>query len=360
MSHPKSKTDKTKLAVYIIEDVECAQFRYRVKNVIEALEKSESWKATYLPKTKIEKIDFDKTSLLIIERQTGKDNTIKSLIKKAHTNRIKVLFDIDDLVFNYKDIPLIVKTTRDKNFLYWLGYIFCIRRIMKHSDGFLTTNDFLAKKLKCSFEKPVAVIPNSLNFEQIAISEKTLKQKSKIKNKTFTLGYFSGSPTHTKDFRLIEPEIIKFLNTYPDSKLKIVGFMDFSASAKKLLEEGRIIFEKPVGYLKLQEKIASVNVNLAPLVINDFTNSKSELKFFEAAIVEVPTIASPSFVFKKAIKDGETGLIAKPGEWYKKLKYLYENPEKSKIIAKNARNYCLKKYYGKNFLNEVEEAYNLV
>ena len=249
-----------------------------------------------------------------------------------------------------------MRSTNSKNIFYWTGYFWGIRRIAKLADGFLATNDFLARKLQRSFKKPVAVIPNSLNAEQISVSEKYLK--SQKPHHGFTLGYFSGSPTHAKDFHLIESSLIEFLETHPDAKLNIVGYMDFSPRAEALLNSGRITFKKPVDYRKLQAEMAAVDVNLAPLVLNDFTNCKSELKFFEAAVVETPTIASPTHAFKQAIKDGETGLLAQPNEWLDKLELLYNDPGKAHKIALAAKDYCLKTYYGKNFLIQIEKAYD--
>jgi glycosyltransferase involved in cell wall biosynthesis len=104
--------------------------------------------------------------------------------------------------------------------------------------------------------------------------------------------------------------------------------------------------------------MAEVDVNIAPLVINDFTNCKSELKFFEAAAVETTTIASPNYSFKKAITDGKNGFLAKPEEWYQKLEYLYNHPEENRKIALEAKKYALKHYYGEEFLKEVEETYD--
>ena len=104
---------------------------------------------------------------------------------------------------------------------------------------------------------------------------------------------------------------------------------------------------------------SKVDVNIAPLVVSEFTNCKSELKFFEAAAVETTTIASPIYTFKKSIKNGENGFLAKPGEWYDKLEYLYNNPKENQKIAKKARKYALENYYGDKFLKTVEEAYEL-
>ena len=172
------------------------------------------------------------------------------------------------------------------------------------------------------------------------------------------MGYFSGSPTHKKDFGLVEPDLVRFLEAYKDVKLKVVGYMEFSGQMRGLIDAGRVEVMKPVNYLRLQKLIAEVGVNIAPLVVNDFTNCKSELKFFEAAVAETTTIASPAYAFKKAISNGDNGLLAKPDEWYKKLEFLYEHPKENEKMAKNAKKYALKHYYGKEFLEEVEEAYD--
>lgn len=342
---------------YLSENNSSAQFRYRVENLAAACRSSCDWRISSFLRSDIKKLyesspDF---TLLVIERQTAKNQEIPNLIKTAKKQGIKVIFDLDDLIFDFRDLPILMSSTNSKNIPYWLGYVWGIRNIAKLADGFLTTNDFLSKKLQRSFDRPVAVISNSLNKAQIDASEAFLKHQ--IAHPGFRIGYFSGSPTHTKDFRLIEPELIRFLKAHADAELKIVGYMDFSKSAQSLLGSGRISFEPPVDYLKLQEKIAEVNVNLAPLVENDFTNCKSELKFFEAAIVETTTIASPTFAFKTSIKDGETGFLARPGEWFKKLEYLYSHPEENRNIARSAKAYCLKEYYGKNLLKTIEAAY---
>jgi hypothetical protein len=48
---------------------------------------------------------------------------------------------------------------------------------------------------------------------------------------------------------------------------------------------------------------------------NAFTNCKSELKYFEAAVVGAISVASPSYTYAGAIRDGENGYIAQAHEW---------------------------------------------
>lgn len=344
-----------KKVLYLVEDTESAQFRYRVENIKEALGNSTEWRVDWVLKSEIKKIKFDDVDLIIILRQTAKDKEILNLIDSAHKCDVKVLFDLDDLIFAYKDLPILIKGTNSKNIFYWAGYIWGIRRIAKRVDGFIATNDFLGKKLKRSFSKPVATIPNSLNKDQVELSDKLIKKKKESKD--FWVGYFSGSPTHVKDFAMVEPELIRFLEEHDNAKLRVVGYMEFSEKIKRLIDNGKVEVLEFTDYLKLEELVSGVDVNIAPLVINDFTNCKSELKFFEAAVVETTTIASPSYTFKKAISDGTNGFLVKTGEWCDKLEYLYNNPSESQKIAKKARNYALKNYYGEKFLKEVEEAY---
>lgn len=346
--------NERKKVAFVVEEKDIPQYRYRVENIINALKNSDKWEGRCYLKTEISKINFDEIELIIVVRQTAKDNRIRDFIKLAKSRGKKVLFDLDDLVFDYGDLILVKKATKEKSLLYWLGYFFGIRRIAKKVDGFLTTNDFLGKKLKRSFNKPYKVIKNSLNYEQVEASKKIIEKKE---HEGFVVGYFSGSPTHERDFGMVVPALIKFMELHDDVRLKIVGDMKLPSEMNKWVKLGRVIRNEKVDYLKLEELMARVDVNIAPLVINDFTNCKSELKFFEAGVVETTTIASPSYTFKQAISDGKNGYLAKSEEWYEKLEYIYGHREENARIAKNAREYVLKYYYGKELLKEVEEAY---
>jgi glycosyltransferase involved in cell wall biosynthesis len=82
----------------------------------------------------------------------------------------------------------------------------------------------------------------------------------------------------------------------------------------------RIEFCPLQDFLNLQRLIGEVELNIAPLQNNVFSNCKSELKYFEAAIVGTLTIASPTFTFRTAIRDGQNGFLCGAHEWDKKLR----------------------------------------
>ena len=344
--------NKKKQVLFVVDDVKTAQFRYRLQNVIEALGRSSKWKGEWTLTKDASTEKLNDVGLVVILRQTAKDKKILDLISAAHGRKIKVLFDLDDLIFDFRDLTILMSATNSKNLLYWMGYVWGIRRIAKKVDGFVTTNDFLAEKLKRSFKKKCVVIPNSLNAAQVEMAEKCLKNK---KQDEFVIGYFSGSPTHTKDFKMVEPAIIRFLDAHRDARLKLVGMMELSTAVRE--RKGQVERIGLLDYLEQMKSMAETTVNIAPLTVNDFTNSKSELKYFEAAVVETVTVASPTYAFLQAIEDGENGFLAEPDEWYEKMEYLYNNSKKRQEVAKVARMDVLKKYYGKEFLKRVEEAY---
>lgn len=346
---------KEKMILFVVGDKISAQYRYRVNNVIESIRKYTDWGAGAIFAGEATERMLTDIDLVVILRQSVKGDTVPNFIKTAHKKGIKVVFDMDDLIFDYRDLLKILKGVHSMAVPYWMGIIWKSRKIAIRVDGFITTNDFLAKRLKRSFKKPAKVIPNSLNDAQIEVAEECIKEKE---HEGFIIGYFSGSPTHVRDLRLVEPEIFKFLDEHNDAKLRIVGFMEPSLEMKKRIKNGQVEILKFMDYLEQLRTMSKVDVNIAPLVISEFTNCKSELKFFEAAAVETTTIASPTYTFKKAISDGKNGFLAKPGEWYDKLEYLYNNPSDNQKIAKAARKYALENYHGKKFVKEVQEAYS--
>ena len=86
--------------------------------------------------------------------------------------------------------------------------------------------------------------------------------------------------------------------------------------------------------------------DLVPLEYgNAFCEAKSELKFFEAALADVPTIASPTGPLSRAIAHGTTGFLARDAnDWYVCLKKLVDDPGLRQTIARNAHRFALTKF----------------
>jgi len=94
--------------------------------------------------------------------------------------------------------------------------------------------------------------------------------------------------------------------------------MDFNDDLRDY--RSRVEFVPFQDFINLQAVIGATEVNIVPLQDNPFTNCKSELKYFEAAVVGTVTIASPIYSFASAIDDGANGYLANSYEWFNKLR----------------------------------------
>ncbi len=359
-----AKESGKKIALMLYPDEnKASSFRYRGYNIYQATKSSESWQLIYFFTTELDAVFklVEKADLLIFGRITTWSPKLDELAFLARKGGAKVLQDLDDCIcgtYYIKDaFNLISPDFVDQE--YWINTCAHYELISYLADGFIVTNEYLGHKLsEAHNKKPYRVIKNFLNKEQINYSESLLKEKNITNHQAFTIGYFSGSHTHVTDFEVVFPELLDFLDSHKDAKLKIVGLLQLPPSAEKYLQSGQIEFSPMVDFLTLEKLVSTVDVNLAPLDDNIFANCKSDLKFYEAALVKTPTIASPTFAFKKAIKPGETGFLCRPGEWYDTLEGLYQDTNLRQKVADRAYDYCLSTYSPDACLTEIEESYD--
>jgi hypothetical protein len=86
---------------------------------------------------------------------------------------------------------------------------------------------------------------------------------------------------------------------------------------------------------------------LIPLQNNEFTQAKSVLKYFDAAIVGTLSLASPSGNLLNAISHDLNGFISSDLDWYSQIKYVASmEPEKRLTILTNAFNDASLNYTG--------------
>lgn len=360
-------SEKRVLFVFPVSD---ATFRYRGYNVAQHLRQSKKWSLHYFCYSD----EFDAVQQLLPEcdllvlLRLNWTYQLDLLVAKAKALGIPVIFDVDDLVFDLQQIPLVLNSVgsptdtvviQEAKLKDWFADIGRIHLMASRADGFTTTNHFLGERLSALFHKPYAVIRNSLNDEQITASAQFISEKqSSSEEKNFTIGYFAGSPTHANDFLTVAPEIRLFLSEHPDARLLVVGFMKFPSFLQPFLDNGQVVFHPFVNFIELQKLIADVDVNIVPLVENDFTNCKSELKYFEAAIVDTITIATPTYTFRDAITHGKNGFLCRPGMWYNTLQDIYHQRVDCGEITKQAHQHAVETYSGSNILNEIEQAYD--
>ncbi|MBA3957468.1 MAG: glycosyltransferase [Parachlamydiaceae bacterium] len=335
--------------VYIYEKADTSTFRYRVYNMCQALSHSTEWRGIFFFEEELSLLQqhLEQVDVLIFVR-TRWSIIFDTFLNRVKMRKIPVFFDVDDLVFDLDHIPLLMNSTNmpftDQSYTYMFSYVSRLKLMGSLCDATIGTNDFLCERLTQAFAKPSFKIPNFLNEEQTTVSEDLFSKKmTKKPSSHFSIGYFSGTPTHVNDFKVASAEIAELLNRYPEMILSVVGFMEFPKNLQPFLKKKQIAHHPLVNFLELQHLIVEADVNIVPLQNNTFTNCKSELKFFEAAIVGTPTIATPTFTYRNSIVHQKTGFLCDQGDWYSNIEAIYRNPPTTEWLT-HVKSECLDRY----------------
>ena len=159
------------------------------------------------------------------------------------------------------------------------------------------------------------------------------------------IGYFSGTLTHQSDFRMIAPVLIRLLEEFPALMLTVAGDFDLGQFPEFTEFADRVEKRPFVDWRHLPAEIARVDINLIPLVINAFTEGKSELKYYESALVEVPSVASPTLVYQSVIKYGTNGFLARTSDdWYTALRAMIVDSGLRRRVGKQAHSHAIEHY----------------
>jgi len=284
---------------------------------------------------------------LIIFHRTPYDPRVSRLIRSVRSRNGLVLVDADDLIFDssafqWIDSPDFKDPVRAK---LYQAEMQRQQQTLLLSDGALTSTDYLAEVVR-KMGKPAWVHRNAANLEMLEISNRAKAQKRRPDGK-YVIGYASGTPTHNRDFALIAPALMETLRVNPMAELWVIGHLDMGAGWQPFHDRVRTF--KPVPWRELPFWLAQLDVNLAPLLLdNPFSQSKSEIKFMEAALVGVPTIASPTDAFSFAIQDGLNGLLAHTLEdWQAGLLALTDHTARS-LMAEHAASSAVVEYAPQN------------
>lgn len=348
---------KKRRIAYFYEHPDTSTFRYRVLNPVLTLKANQNIdiSAAWFDLRDIKQdMEFLNHADVLVICRVRYSAAVAGLIERARSKSIPVLFDCDDLVFDPERLHLLVDSLnqdQSKNECWdsWFAYIGRIGATLRLCDGIITTNQYLADRaLEFMPKLRTAIMPNYLNPLQQEYSERLLKEKSDsnwCRNEKIHLGYFSGSPTHVRDFGVALPAIQRLMDSDPRVILRVVGFGAFNDEFARF--GSRVEYFPLQDFISLQKVIAEVEINIAPLQENQFTNCKSELKFFEAAVCGTLTLASPTFAFKNSIQHGITGLLVPSYGWDDALKTaiaLVENKSAYAAIANRAASTVLENY----------------
>lgn len=340
---------------YYYEAPNNSTFRYRAYNMAQVLnaDAERATSASYFFRPDLARVDeiADSADVLVICR-SAYDHTVAQLIARLHARGKPVLFDIDDFVFDTDYTHLLIDTLaldKDDPRVWddWFAMMARMGQTLRRCDGAITTNAFLAERMRAFSGKAVAVVPNFMNAEQLAMSAAVFDDKQRrgfASDGPLCVGYFSGSPSHKLDFEIVEPALAALLEADPRVRLMVVGYIEPGPALARFAE--RIERQPFHDYVNLQRLIATVEFNLMPLQSNVFTDCKSELKYFEAAAAGTLSIASPSHNYAACMRDGDNGYLARAHQWQQVLERALAHMADYPAMALRARDDALQRYGG--------------
>lgn len=321
---------------------------YRVINYVEAA-RANGWRADWIRGDLLadRMADVGEFDVLVIWRKLW-DANVEEAISIMRSLGRTVIFDCDDLMTEPRLATVELIDGIRSQFLTEVAvqeFYGRIRETMLATDMCFTTTEQLAFHMR-SHGRITFVNPNGFSQFTHDLSRRSARGWAKRRDGLVRIGYAGGSRTHQKDLALAIDAISKILREHPECRLVLFRSNDGEKLPLIDVEEypgldglhDQIEWRPLQPLMDLPNEKARFDINLAPLEVgNPFCEAKSQLKFFEAGLVNCPTVASPTGPFRDCISHGKTGLLAATGDdWYSCLKQLVTDPELRERIGRNA------------------------
>ena len=212
-----------------------------------------------------------------------------------------------------------------------------------------TTTEFLAQEYR-QLNKNVFVLPNQIDPTVVSRVRKNSDSKVRI-------GIFGSSATANNDYTVIEP-LLKELSKREDVTLVIFGMPLLCKGNRDVVYKYKQEFEfwgqfdiEWHPFVAMSEYFNTLNdlrldISLIPRTDNYFNRAKSNLKFLESSLLEIPVVAqgfsdglSPYEPDKKYLS-----LAYTIEDWFSMTQELIDSKKKRVEQGKRAREYVLKNY----------------
>lgn len=280
--------------------------------------------------------------LIIIQRQFPSVSTAK-ILRLIIGLKIPIVYDLDDM---FLDVPISHPNYDDLNrrapFIKW---------ILKEADIVTVSTGQLQESFKKHTTRPILVKPNLVDWALFDTQPRPL-------NNQFNF-LVSGTPTHQKDWSIIEEPLAEILNIYP----KQVNAVFFGELPKRFFDHSSarfISFQRGYKHYASCLRELDIHAALVPLEDNTFNLCKSNIKWLEYSAAGIAGVFSDIAPYNSSIRNGENGILVNNSadSWFEAMQYLLTNPEAKSAMLEQARREIHEKYSVENLSGKYVEAFN--
>lgn len=249
-------------------------------------------------------------------------------IEEARRLGMRTFYDIDDPIFNQavygenKNLEHIAAHER----AHLLASAGVYRAAMQKVDAVILSTTYLQELAYADFGRETYVWRNLVDAAILSIAQNVRREQSTGDRAGIRIGYASGSRAHDEDFRVASDALVRVLEQYEDVELQIIGYAVMPPVLERFKD--RIKARPFSGYAKYFAALNQVDINIVPLVNDRFNACKSAIRYLEASLLNVPTVASAVGQFTEVISDGQDGyLVSTHEDWVLALSRLIESRE---------------------------------
>lgn len=279
--------------------------------------------------------------------------SVLALINEAKRLGLKPRWEIDDLLFNktlYRlNNNLATLFPSERRGLYGLANSY-LKALRACGRGMASTKALAAEMRKIGIQD-VVVLENALDEQTLNLAQTLLNSPTSKDPDKIWICYGSGSRAHDKDFKVAEAGLIAAMQADARLHLLIVGPLQISKSFNQF--GSRVQRRNELSYAHYLAELAKADIAIAPLENTLFNDCKSNIKFLEAAILELPSICSPTKTYRQVIQHGENGMLAaSTSAWQDAFLSLARDPDLRKRLASKAKETALALYAPERILEQ--------
>lgn len=303
--------------------------------------------------------EYARSASVAVLHRVALDGYVEKILRILRSRGAMVVLDADDFLYD----PSIMRWIDSPDFQDPVRAKLYKEEILRHRagldrcDAVTVSTNYLGEMLEFS-GKPVRVHRNAFNLDMLRLSDMAVQSRARRTDR-IVIGYASGTRTHDQDFAMIQPVMVDLMRRFPAVELWLMGPVA-SGDGWGMLQE-RVRSFPLVAWRDLPGRLAQLDINLAPLIPDSpFNQAKSEIKYMEAGLVRVPTVASKTGAFLHAIHHGRNGFLASSAEeWHSALELLVENAEARRSFGDAAYQDVMDRYHplarGRAYLKILED-----